>query len=110
MKRPRSFVVYLSIMALAITCATPLATSALTPVQPPKNPYPPSEDVKLGRKAAAEAERKFPIMHNQEVQEYIEELGQRLVAAIPSEYQHPEFQFSYKVVNVNDLNAFALPG
>src|SRR6185369_15338800 len=36
--------------------------------------------------------------------------GRRLVAAIPPEFQHPEFQYYFKVVNARDINAFALPG
>src|SRR3989442_13905735 len=34
----------------------------------------------------------------------------RLVSAIPPEFQHPEFQYYFKVVNASDINAFALPG
>src|SRR4030095_9786759 len=30
--------------------------------------------------------------------------------AIPPEFQHPEFQYSFKVVDAKDINAFALPG
>ena len=36
--------------------------------------------------------------------------GQRLAQAIPSEFQHPQFRYTFDVVNVSDLNAFALPG
>src|SRR5262249_24970331 len=36
--------------------------------------------------------------------------GRRLVASIPSQFQHPEFQYYFKVVNARDINAFALPG
>src|SRR5262249_57591350 len=36
--------------------------------------------------------------------------GGGLGEAIPSEFQHPEFRYSYKVVDVSDINAFALPG
>ena len=38
------------------------------------------------------------------------QFGRRLVAAIPVEVRHPEFQYTFKVVNVRDINAFALPG
>ncbi|MFH4202114.1 M48 family metalloprotease, partial [Acinetobacter baumannii] len=44
------------------------------------------------------------------VQDYVERVGQRLVAAIPPEFQHPEFRYMFKVVNARDINAFALPG
>ena len=31
-------------------------------------------------------------------------------ANIPAEFQHPEFRYTFDVVNVSDINAFALPG
>jgi predicted Zn-dependent protease len=37
-------------------------------------------------------------------------VGERLVAAIPQQFQHPEFDYFFKVVNARDINAFALPG
>ena len=36
--------------------------------------------------------------------------GSASPSAIPNEFQHPEFRYSFDVVNVSDLNAFALPG
>ena len=44
------------------------------------------------------------------VDDYVERIGQRLAQAIPAEFQHREFRYSFDVVNVSDLNAFALPG
>ena len=38
------------------------------------------------------------------------EVGRRLVDAIPAELKHSEFQYSFKVINVREINAFALPG
>jgi predicted Zn-dependent protease len=83
---------------------------AQTPIQAPKNPFPLSEDVKLGQQAAREAERQFPLLNVPQIDAYVERIGERLVAAAPAQFQHPEFHFTYKVVNVKDLNAFALPG
>ena len=37
-------------------------------------------------------------------------IGQRLVRAIPPELQHPEFRYTFRVVNQKEINAFALPG
>ncbi len=88
----------------------PLAGFAQTRIALHANKYKPSDDVKLGRQAAAEAEKQFPLMRDEEVNAYIENLGQRLVAAIPPEFQHPEFRYYFKVVNARDINAFALPG
>lgn len=84
--------------------------AAQTTVTPPDNNYTPADDVKLGLQAKAEAERQLPIMHDDEVTSYIERIGQRLVAAIPPELQHPEFRYTFEAVNVREINAFALPG
>src|SRR5690348_4276983 len=97
------------LLALALV-ATPFATLAQTQIAYHSNKYKPSDDVKLGRQAAAEAEQQFPLLRDSEVQSYVESVGQRLVSAIPSEFQHPEFRYYFKVVNASDINAFALPG
>ena len=76
----------------------------------PKNKYKTSDDIKLGNQAASEAERMYPVINDQMLQNYISSVGDRLVAAIPAEFRHPEFQYRFRVVNVSDLNAFALPG
>ena len=97
------------LLALALV-ATPLATLAQTQIKYHSNRYSTSDDVKVGRQAAAEAEQQFPLLRDSEVQNYVESVGQRLVAAIPSEFQHPEFRYYFKVINASDINAFALPG
>ncbi len=90
--------------------ATPLTGLAQTQIKYHSNHYSPSDDVKLGRQAAAEAEQQFPLLRDSEVQSYVESVGQRLVAAIPPEFQHPEFRYYFRVINASDINAFALPG
>src|SRR6266403_3196574 len=97
------------LMATAILLM-PLVVFAQTQIVLHANKYKPSDDVKLGRQAAAEAEKQFPLMRDEEVNAYVENLGQRLVAAIPPEFQHPEFRYYFKVINARDINAFALPG
>src|ERR1700681_2031317 len=106
---PRSSKWLVWLMAMAILM-TPLAAFAQTQIVLHANKYKPSDDVKLGRQAAAEAERQFPLLRDEEVNAYVENLGQRLVAAIPPEFQHPEFRYYFKVINARDINAFALPG
>lgn len=96
-------------MALAIF-TMPLATLAQTQISYHSNRYQPSEDVQVGQKAAAEVEQKMPVIHDEEITAYIESVGRRLVAAIPPEFQHPEFRYSFRVINARDINAFALPG
>ena len=44
------------------------------------------------------------------VDDYVERVGQRLVQNIPNEFRHSQFRYTFDVVDVSDLNAFALPG
>ena len=96
-------------VALAVLLM-PFAGFAQTRIALHSNRYSPSDDVKLGRQAAAEAEQQFPLLRDAQVESFVERVGQRLVAAIPQEFQHPEFRYYFKVVNASDINAFALPG
>ncbi len=97
------------LLAVAIALM-PLSALAQTKISYHGNKYKPSDDVRLGRQAAAEAERQLPLLRDPEVTSYVESVGQRLVAAIPPEFQHPEFRYYFRVVNARDINAFALPG
>ena len=98
------------IFVLLSLFASPIALFAQTRVVAPKNPYNESKDVELGRQAAQQAERQMPLLNDRDVQEYVEQVGDRLVGAIPPEFQHAQFHYTFKVVDVRDLNAFALPG
>jgi predicted Zn-dependent protease len=84
--------------------------SAQTQIVAPPNTYTPAQDVELGRKAAVEARKTLPLMRDDNVTSFVEDTGRRLVAAIPAEFKHAEFQYTFEVVNVKEINAFALPG
>src|SRR5262245_52666050 len=84
--------------------------AAQTVVTPPANKYTPAEDVQLGLQAATQAEQQRPVMRDDEVASYIDGVGRRLVEAIPASLQHPEFKYTFKPINVREINAFALPG
>jgi hypothetical protein len=90
--------------------AMPVSVFAQTQIKYHSNKYKPTDDVKVGRQAAAEVEQQMPILNDNEATSYVSRVGQRLVNAIPSEFQHPEFQYYFKIVNARDINAFALPG
>src|SRR5256885_8133000 len=103
----------LKLLALQIAFAIflmPSSSFAQTKISYHSNKYKLSDDVKLGREAAAQAEQQFPLLRDARVDSYVSSVGRRLVNAIPPEFQHPEFQYYFKVVNARDINAFALPG
>jgi hypothetical protein len=50
------------------------------------------------------------LIRDPEIDSYVTRVGARLAESIPREFQHPEFRYSYKVVDAKEINAFALPG
>ncbi len=88
----------------------PLLAFGQTRIQMPKNKYKIQDDIKIGQQASREVEQQMPILNDSETTRFVQEVGQRLVNSIPSQFQHNEFQYSFKVVNARDINAFALPG
>lgn len=97
------------LMAVAIF-VTPLAALGQTRIKAPSNKYSLQDDVKAGREAAQQVEQQMPILRDSTVTNYVASVGRRLVAAIPPEFQHSEFRYTFEVVNASDINAFALPG
>src|ERR1041385_7661676 len=103
----RALIAWIALVAITVM---PFTALAQTQIKYHTNKYSPQDDVKLGRQAAQEAESQFPLLRDETVRGYVENVGQRLVTAIPPEFQHPEFRYYFKVVNARDINAFALPG
>ena len=94
----------------AVVVVSVSIVSAQTKITPPKNKYSPQQDVQLGREASAQVEQQLPLLRDDNVNSYVSDIGRRLVSSIPVELQHPEFNYTFKVVNVKEINAFALPG
>jgi predicted Zn-dependent protease len=95
-------------LAFLLSSATLLASQ--TQITPPDNKYTVAQDVELGQKAAAEARQQMPVMRDDNVTSYVQEIGRRLTAAIRPDLRHPEFRYTFEVINVREINAFALPG
>ena len=105
--RRRSPIAWVALVAMALM---PLSAMAQTQIKYHSNKYSVRDDVQLGRQAAQEVQQQMPLLRDQQVQSYVERVGRRLVSAIPSQFQHPEFSYNFQVVNARDINAFALPG
>src|SRR5688572_17743 len=91
------------ILVLLSLFVSTIAVFAQTRVIAPKNPYNVSKDVELGRQAARQAEQQMPLLSDRDVQGYVERVGHRLAEAIPREFQHSQFQYSFKVIDARDL-------
>ena len=111
MNKPR-FDRRMAVAALALTMwILPVAAIAQqTQITAPKNKYRVQDDIRLGNQASSEVERQFPLINDADAAAYIERIGQRLVAAIPPQFAHSEFNYRFKWVDASDINAFALPG
>ena len=94
----------------ALVAATMVSASAQTRIALDPNTYSVQDDVQLGREAAAEARKQLPMLNDGRVDDYVEDVGDRLVAAIPAEFRHAGFEYTFEVVNQKEINAFALPG
>lgn len=89
--RIREILVAGLILAVTIMPLTTLAQE--TRIQAPKNRYTVQQDVQLGQQAASEVRRQMPVLsENSDVDRYVENVGRRLVAAIPREYQQSAFE------------------
>jgi Zn-dependent protease with chaperone function len=107
--RNKSYGVSALLLAIMLS-VMPLAALGQTQITAPRNKYKISDDVQAGQQAAQQVYQQMPILRDSYVSEYVNSVGQRLAAAIPPEYQHPEFRYSFDVVDARDINAFALPG
>jgi hypothetical protein len=98
------------LVAPAILLALTLPAAAQTPIERHSNRFTPEQDVQLGKEAAAEVRRQMPLLRDGRTEDFVERLGERLVRAIPGDYEQPEFDYTFEVVNLREINAFALPG
>ena len=100
-------------VAASIIGATMLVGASLsgqTRIEPRKNSFKPSEDVQLGRQAAAEVRQQLPMLRDRPTDALVDAIGRRLVASVPGRFKQPAFRYSFDVVNLREINAFALPG
>ncbi|MBD3308167.1 M48 family metalloprotease [candidate division KSB3 bacterium] len=63
-------------------------------------------EIEMGMEAANEIESEIRIIRNPEIQQYITNLGQYLVQYS----RRPNLRYAFKVVDTDEINAFALPG
>ena len=100
----------LSVIAAALLVLAPAGAWAQTKVKAPRNLFGVGDDVRYGEEAAREVERQSKPYHDEEVADYVERVGRRLVAEIPEQYRRRQFRYTFHVVEDADANAFALPG
>jgi len=78
------------------------------PIKPGLNLYSKFTDIQVGQAAALQVRQQYRVVNDGFLQEYIKRCGDRL-AATP-EARQSGFSFSFTMLNVPQVNAFALPG
>ncbi len=97
-------------LAVLVAVLLPAAGVAQTKVAPDPNRYSLQQDIQLGQEAAGEARRQLPMLEDDRVDDFVENVGETLVGGIPPELRHAGFRYSFDVINQKEINAFALPG
>jgi beta-barrel assembly-enhancing protease len=75
-------------------------------IKPGWNMFSKQQDVELGREAAAQVERQMQVVHDPELDSFVQRIGKRLVATGMA----GDYPYTFKVINDPSINAFALPG
>jgi len=84
----------------------PTAGAGRTALKPGWNMFSAAQDVELGQQASVEVARQVLMLNDSRVDNYLNNLGQRLSANAPGF----KFPYEFKTVNDRGINAFALPG
>jgi beta-barrel assembly-enhancing protease len=96
-------------VALFVLLALPAASFAQrTELKQGWNKFSPQDDISLGKRAAADAEKQLPLCNAPRVDAYLTQLGMRLVQKLPT--GGVQYPFEFHCVNDKAINAFALPG
>jgi len=79
-----------------------------TKLKPGMNAFTAQQDIQMGQKYAAEAEKQSPLCNDPKVDAYLTKLGHRLIEHLNTFGN--EYPWEFHCVNDKAINAFALPG
>jgi len=98
----------LAALAWVLLAAAAWARNPGDPLKPGFNLFSKQQDIQIGQQAARQVHLQYGEVHDAALQEYIRRVGERL-AATP-EARQSGFLFNFTLLNVQQVNAFALPG
>jgi beta-barrel assembly-enhancing protease len=100
--------VWIGIMALGLAGGALAARRPGDPLKPGLNIFSKQQDVEVGQANAKQVAAQYEVVNNKFLQDYVQKLGQKLAAG--PEAANSGFKFTFTVLNVDEINAFALPG
>ena len=102
-------------VAVALLCPAS-GWAQLKELRPGFNLFSPAQDVEVGKEAAAEVERRAVVVHNGELDEYLNVLLRKLeqsryARSLDADGRRSEiFPFTIRAIYDKNINAFSLPG
>jgi len=96
------------LIAAALAAVAPQSLAQRTQLKPGWNMFSPQQDIDVGKRASADAQKQLPSCNSPRVDEYLTELGRRLAAKLPT--GGVQYPWEFHCVNYKGINAFALPG
>jgi predicted Zn-dependent protease len=95
-----------SVAGIILVLGMTVSATAQTRVDPGFNLFSTEQEVEIGNESAREVERELPVLGDSSVSGYVEEIGSRLAREAPG----ADYPYRFRVLDVSDENAFALPG
>jgi beta-barrel assembly-enhancing protease len=93
--------------AMALVCASSLWAQR-SKLKAPWNMYSPQTDIQVGKQNAQMLTKRLPLCNDPKVDQYLTNLGLKLVAKMPN--RGVQYPWEFHCVNSKEINAFALPG
>src|SRR5215467_7563897 len=94
--------------SLGFLMIVPAAFGQRTNLKPGWNLFSVQQDIAVGKQNAVQAERQLPMCNAPKVDEYLTQLGKKLVVHLNT--HGAEYPWEFHCVNDRSINAFALPG
>ena len=102
------FLKRLSCLSLVVAAAAIAARQPGEPFKAGFNFFSKEQDVQLGKATAQQVSQQYQAVEDPFMQSYVRRIGERLAAA--PQARQSGFPFTFTVLNVGEVNAFALPG
>ena len=96
------------VLAACWCVLAPGANAQRSQYKPGWNMFSPQQDIEVGKRAAADAQKQLALCNDPKIDAYLNQLGTRLASKLPT--GGVQYPWEFHCVNDKAINAFALPG
>lgn len=105
-KNPLSLILRAILTIMIMSGVMVAVAGAQTEVEPGFNLFSTESEIEIGRESAQQVEQQLPLLRDDAVEDYVDRVGTRLARQAPG----ADYPYQFKVLNLAEVNAFALPG